>query len=178
MVSALMFVVVSAMLSLQTFVLNGHVKQRRREIIFTQTVYSVKLLARSMQDASFIRRPDIGQVNAKEVQGYYNTNRLDNTPLQAGAQSYFLYCVNADGNKIYKYTGTVPEPLTFFPFYCGKPAEASQTRELLVDAAAGSLFIDWNFSRPSASLLHVDYVVRSGSEELRGSSDLHVQQSL
>jgi len=74
--------------------------------------------------------------------------------------------------------GAVPEPLSYSAFFCGKPAEGSQTRELLVDASAGSLFIDWNFSRPAKNLIHVDYTVRSGDEEITGGADLQVQQSL
>ncbi|HBW22902.1 MAG: hypothetical protein A2X28_04150 [Elusimicrobia bacterium GWA2_56_46] len=176
--------VFAAVLSLQSFVLNGHIRQQRRQMIFVQTVYSVKLISASLLDASYVTMPAAGETNGKTLLGYFNTSPLDNVSkllnLPAAAQGYFLYCVTSDGKKVYKYTGNVPVPVSMTPFYCGKPPEATQTRELLVDAGSGSLYIEWIFSRPTgvANVVHLDYRVRSGTEEITGSADMHLQKSL
>jgi len=174
--------VFTAILSLQSFVLNGHIRQQRRQMIFVQTVYSVKLISASLLDASSVTMPNPGETNGKTLLGYFNTSPLDNlSPLLTGKpQGYFLYCVTSDGKKVYKYTGNVPVPVSMTPFYCGKPPEATQTRELLVDAGSGSLYIEWIFSRPASvsNIVHLDYLVRSGTEQITGSADMHLQKSL
>jgi len=180
--SALLGVVFLGMISLQSFALSGRMKKWRQQVVFSQTAYSIKAISSSLMNASYITRPAVGETGAKLLVGYYNTNPLDKTSklVEKDPQSYFIYCVNGEGNKLYRYTGYSPIALTFFAFNCGQPAEGNQTMELLVDASGGKLAFEWAFSISdrAPNIVHLDYRVSSDKEEIAGRADMQLQQSL
>lgn len=180
--SALLGVVFLGMISLQSFALSGRAKKWRQQMVFSQTAYSLKMISGSLMNATFITRPAAGETSSKLLVGYYNTNPLDKASklVESDPQSYFIYCVNEEGNKLYKYTGFSPIALTFFAFNCGQPAESSQTMELMVDASGSKLAFEWAFSisDKASNIVRLDYRVSSDKEEIAGGADMHLQQSL
>jgi prepilin-type N-terminal cleavage/methylation domain-containing protein len=186
--SAVMSLVFMAMVSLQSFVLNGKSQQWRRQQVFSQTAYSVSLISRTLMNASYIASPAPPippALVAKDnlIWGYCNTNPSDRTILAPGdTQNYgfFIYCVNAAGNKVYKYTGAASGPMLARPFTCGQTLEG-KPGVVMADASSSSgLSIDLGFTifSKTPTIVRIDYSVRSDKEEITGHADTQLQKSL
>ena len=169
----------AAVLSLQSFVLNNHIKQWRRHKALNQTIYALKLLHRDIAEATYLEAPEIGKLNAKILIGYINVSSSDKTAkiVENQPQSYFLYCVNASGDKVYRYTGDFPVPL--LNFNCGE-TPFSGDWNLLVDSSDGGSYLEWSFWRPEgiSNSVSVRYLARCGDAEISGVATAQIQKSI
>ncbi len=186
--SVIMAMVFLAMVSLLSFALKSKTKQWRRQMVFSQTAYAVRLISRSLMNASYIVKPDPGETGSPTLLAYYNANPLDKLnsaskeKMAPGEpQGYFLYCLNQEGNKIYRYAGEGNFPLSLTPFACGQSPVSPMVRELLVDTSGSSrMSVGLSFSMTAGmpTVVHIDYLVRYDTEEITGRADTQLQQSL
>lgn len=176
---ALTGAVFMALLAVQKSVLLSQQKEWRARKLSADALYALEAMKSSMRRVSVIVDPEIDG-SSDRLFGYINVNPADQSKLTQGApQEYFLYCFDSSTGTLYKYTGGYPPALTFFPFYCGKPPESSQTRETLAGGLQNAL-VSYLFLRThsNSNIVNVNYSLSYNGERVSGDTSISVQKSL
>lgn len=176
---ALALLVFAALLSVQTTVITRQQKEWRSSKFSTDALYAVEHIKNSLVRASVLVDPGSGAISSR-LFGYINVNPDDGSALiKAAEQKYFLYCFSSDAGALYEYSGTYPPGLTLTPFYCGKPPEPGQTREILAGGLKNAS-VDYSFSRDprNSNMVVISYSMSCGGVKISGNTAVSLQKSL
>ncbi|HBB66254.1 MAG TPA: hypothetical protein DCZ93_02920 [Elusimicrobia bacterium] len=168
-----------AMLSLQTTVIAAHSRQLIAGKLAGDGVYASELFKRDIRSATAVLEPAGG--DSKVLKGFINVNRLDlETPVVADKPAgYFIYCVAPGGNILYRYSGSVPVPLSFSGFNCGGAAAGNQDRQAVITASEGTTLIySFRVRGESLNIVDMNYWILWGKEEITGSVSAQLQRGL
>ncbi|MDD2805390.1 MAG: prepilin-type N-terminal cleavage/methylation domain-containing protein [Elusimicrobiales bacterium] len=176
--SALSALVVMAILSLQTGVIGAQQRQIINSKLAGGAARAAEALKRDIRAASVIIEP-AGAATANTLVGYANVNPLDlTTPLLSSEPAvYFKYCTDSTGTSFYRYSGTVPIPISFVPFVCGQAPASGQTREILISNAASLTYL-FGIGAANKNVLEVSYLALSAKEKVSGSFRAQFQRGL
>lgn len=170
--SALMCVVLIAMLSVQAFVLRGQQKNWRIQKISSDAVYATDSITSALRGAG------VG-VSEPAATGMPSTRLLVYVYPTYGQSTYFLYCFQDTTGELYKYSGPLPPPLSFTPFWCGKPPSWPTTRETVISGFKNAV-VTFLFTRnpQNSNAVNINYSIKYHGEELKGYTSVSMQRSL
>lgn len=169
-----------AMLSVQKAVLNAQQREWRTRKLSADSLYALEAIKRSLRGASVLVEPAQGGSSGR-LYGYINVNPDDLSARLVSdlPQEYFLYCFDSSSGTLYKYSGGYPPAWTFRSFYCGAPAERTQTREVLAGDMRNAL-VSYLFLRSAtnSNLVNILYSLSYNSVKVTGDTSVSLQKCL
>ena len=176
---ALSGLVFMALLAVQKSVLFSQQNEWRARKLTVDSLYALEAIKSSLRLASIIVEPELNGASDR-LFGYSNVNPQDHSKLvQSEPQEYFLYCFDSTHGTLYKYQGRYPPAQTFLPFYCGKPPEETQNREILAgNMEAAAVTYLFSRSQSNSNIVNITYRLSYNTQKVEGYTAASIQKSL
>jgi prepilin-type N-terminal cleavage/methylation domain-containing protein len=179
--SALVALLIAAILALQSLVLRGQVKEWRARKIAGESVYALEAIKTAMRAASVIAEPPADDAQYDKLIAYVNVSPADMASRvdQSAPQTYFVFCYQASQGELYKYTGAYARGMSLAGMSCGADPGTGAARETLISGLQKAA-VSYRFSRSAGNTnaVNIDYSISYQGTGVTGNTSVNVEKSL